>query len=161
MRSTVRRFTRALFAMAILSAPGFASAGEVGAFLTAPTPSKDWKTGFGFHAAVISLPFLQAGGEFARIKGENPLNTIETYTAQVEFSPPTLKIAPFVGVGVGAYRKKNGTDADWGSLNAIFGGVRVPIGAANLRGEFRKTSLSGAPRPNMDKRFSVGVSLRF
>ena len=50
--------------LALFGAP--VSAGEIGAFLTMPTPRVDWKTGFGFHAALISLPFLQAGGEFAR-----------------------------------------------------------------------------------------------
>ncbi len=136
-------------------------AGEIGAFVTMPTPTKDWKTGFGFHAALISLPFLQAGGEFARIGGEDPLTSVETYTAQVEVNPPSVGISPFVGIGVGAYRQKFGNDSDWGSVNAIFGGVRVPIGVAKLRAEFRKTSLSGAPRVNMDKRFSLGVSFRF
>lgn len=161
MRRPGRFIAGAIVAGSFLLAPAIASAGEVGAFLTAPTPSKDWKTSFGFHAAILSLPFLQAGGEFARIKGEDEKNTIETYTGQVEFSPPALKISPFVGLGVGAYRKKEGNLSDWGSLNAVFGGVRVPFGMANLRAEFRKTSLSGSPKPNVDKRFSLGLSLRF
>ena len=136
-------------------------AGEIGAFLTMPTPTVDWKTGFGFHAAVISLPFLQAGGEFARVKGEDPLTSIETYTAQVELNPPSLKVSPFIGLGVGAYRQKTGTESDWGSVNAIFGGIRVPVGPARVRAEFRKIGLSGSPRVNIDKRFSLGLSLRF
>jgi len=37
----------------------------------------------------------------------------------------------------------------------------VPIGVARLRAEFRKTSLSGTPRVNIDKRFSLGVSFKF
>jgi hypothetical protein len=156
----VRRFVvLTALGLGLLASPSRAS--EIGAFLTLPTPTKDWKTGFGFHAALISLPFLQAGGEFARMSGEDPLTSIETYTAQVELNPPSVKISPFVGLGVGAYRQKFGTDSDWGSVNAIFGGVRVPIGVAHLRGEFRKTSLSGAPRVNVDKRFSLGVSFKF
>ncbi len=157
------RTLRTLGLAALLSAAltPSSSAGEIGAFLTMPTPTKDWKTGFGFHAAVISLPFLQAGGEFARVSGENPLVSLETYTAQVEFNPPSVKISPFIGLGVGAYRQKFGTSSDWGSLNAIFGGVRVPIGAARLRAELRKVGLSGTPRVNVDKRFSLGVSFRF
>jgi hypothetical protein len=153
-----------LVACAVLLFSLFASptsASEIGAFLTLPTPTKDWKTGFGFHAALISLPFLQAGGEFARMSGEEPLTSIETYTAQVEFNPPTPAISPFIGIGVGAYRQKFGDTSDWGSVNAIFGGVRVPIGVARLRAEFRKTSLSGTPRVNVDKRFSLGVSFKF
>ncbi|MBK5254656.1 MAG: hypothetical protein JJE39_01345 [Vicinamibacteria bacterium] len=146
---------------ALMMAASSSGAGEIGAFLTLATPTKDWGTGFGVHAALISLPFLQAGGEFARIKGEDPLVSIETYTAQVEVNPPALKISPFVGLGIGAYRQKFGAVSDWGSLNAIFGGVRVPIGAARLRAEFRKISLSGTPRVNVDKRFSLGVSFRF
>lgn len=138
-----------------------AGAGEIGGFLTLATPTKDWKTGFGFHAAVISLPFLQAGGEFARMSGEDPLVSIETYTLQVELNPPSFKIAPFVGLGLGAYRQKFGNSSDWGSVNAVFGGVRVPIGVARLRAEFRKAGLSGTPRVNVDKRFSLGVSFRF
>jgi len=126
-----------------------------------PTPTRDWKTGFGFHAAVISLPFFQAGGEFARMSGEDPLVSVETYTAQAELNPPSVKISPFIGLGIGAYRQKNGTNSDWGALNAVFGGVRVPIGAARLRAEFRKVSLSGTPRVNVDKRFSLGISFRF
>lgn len=138
-----------------------AGAGEIGAFLTLPTPTENWKTGFGFHAALISLPFLQAGAEFARVSGENLDTSIETYTAQVEFNPPSLKISPFIGVGAGGYRQKVGSLSDWGSLTTIFGGVRVPIGAARLRAEFRKVGLSGSPRLNVDKRFSLGVSFRF
>ena len=155
----LRGASAAAVALSLLAASS--GAGEVGAFLTMPTPTKDWKTGFGFHAAVISLPFLQAGGEFARMKGENPLVSIETYTAQVELNPPSLKVSPFIGLGVGAYRQKQGTLNDWGSVNAIFGGVRVPIGAARLRAEFRKVGLSGTPKVNVDKRFSLGVSFRF
>ena len=136
-------------------------AGEVGAFLTWPTPTMNWGTGFGFHVAVISLPFLQAGGEFARMKGENPLVSVDTYTAQVELNPPSLKISPFVGLGVGVYRGANGDQSDWSSVNALFGGVRVPIGVARLRAEFRKIGLAGTPRVNIDKRFSLGVSFRF
>ncbi len=147
--------------LALLLLTTTAGAGEIGAFLTLPTPAKGWKTGFGFHAALISLPFLQAGGEFARMKGEDPLVSIETYTAQVELNPPSLKVSPFIGLGVGAYRQKFGTQSDWGSVNAVFGGVRVPIGAARLRAEFRKVGLSGTPRVNVDKRFSLGVSFRF
>ncbi len=95
------------------------------------------------------------------MSGESPEVSIETYTAQVELNPPSPKIKPFVGVGVGAYRQKNGAQNDWGSVNAVFGGVRVPIGAARLRAEFRKVGLSGTPRVNVDKRFSLGVSFSF
>ena len=138
-----------------------ADAGEFGAFLTWPTPTANWGTGFGFHAAFISLPFLQAGGEWARMGGQNSVISISTYTAQAEFNPPGLKIQPFVGVGFGGYRQGNGSESDWGTLTTLFGGLRVPIGAAKLRAEFRKVSLSGTPELNVDKRFSLGVSFRF
>ncbi len=157
----VARLIVALVFATVAAMPKSASAGEIGAFLTLPTPTLSWKTGFGFHAAVISLPFLQAGGEFARMGGEDPTVSLETYTAQVELSPPSVKISPFVGLGVGAYRQKFGGSSDWGSVNAVFGGVRVPIGVARLRAEFRKIGLSGTPRVNVDKRFSLGVSFRF
>ena len=159
MKQRPGRIVCALVMVSLFAAPSGAS--EIGAFLTLPTPTKDWKTGFGFHAALISLPFLQAGGEFARMSGEEPLTSIETYTAQVELNPPSPKISPFIGLGLGAYRQKFGDTSDWGSVNAIFGGVRVPIGVARLRAEFRKTSLSGTPRVNVDKRFSLGVSFKF
>ncbi len=159
MKRSLRFGVCATLLLSLFAAPSHA--GEIGAFLTLPTPTKDWKTGFGFHAALISLPFLQAGGEFARMSGEDPLVSIGTYTAQVEVNPPSLKISPFAGLGVGAYRQKFGSDSDWGSVIAIFGGVRVPIGVARLRAEFRKTSLSGNPRVNVDKRFSLGVSFKF
>ena len=87
--------------------------------------------------------------------------SIQTYTAQIELNPPSPKISPFIGIGVGAYRQKFGETSDWGSVNAVFGGVRVPIGVARLRAELRKTSLSGTPRVNVDKRFSLGVSFKF
>ena len=48
-----------------------------------------------------------------------------------------------------------------GTLTTIFGGLRIPIGVAKLRAEFRKVSLSGTPKLNIDKRFSLGVSFRF
>mgnify|MGYP000237282006 CR=1 FL=1 len=159
MKRTGRLIGSAALLLSLLAAPSQAS--EIGAFLTMPTPTRDWKTGFGLHAALISLPFLQAGGEFARMGGEDPLVSVETYTAQVELNPPSLKISPFIGIGVGAYRQKFGDTSDWGSVNAVFGGVRVPIGVARLRAEFRKTSLSGTPRVNVDKRFSLGVSFKF
>jgi len=154
-----RRLLPAALLGMLLSSPVFA--GEVGAFLTLPTPTEAWKTGFGFHAAFISLPFLQAGGEWARMSGEDALLSISTYTAQAELNPPSLKVSPFIGIGVGAYHQKDGNEGDWGSLTTIFGGLRVPIGAARLRAEFRKLSLSGTPRVNIDKRFSLGVSFRF
>ena len=159
MKRHLRLKVCAALLLSLAAAPSGAS--EIGAFLTFPTPTKDWKTGFGFHAALISLPFLQAGGEFARMGGEDPLTSIETYTAQVEVNPPSIKISPFLGLGIGAYRQKFGNTSDWGTVNAIFGGVRVPIGVARLRAEFRKTSLSGTPRVNVDKRFSLGVSFKF
>jgi len=138
-----------------------AKAGEIGGFLTWPTPTDRWKTGFGLHAAIISLPFLQAGAEWARMGAQDSLVSISTYTAQAELNPPGLKISPFIGVGAGGYKQNDGTQSDWGSLTTIFGGVRVPIGMARLRAEFRKVSLSGTPRINIDKRFSLGVSFRF
>jgi len=150
--------TMALLLMLVSST---ASAGEFGAFLTWPTPTENWGTGFGFHAAFISLPFLQAGGEWARMGAQDSLVSVSTYTAQAELNPPGLKISPFVGVGFGGYRQNDGIESDWGTLTAIFGGLRVPIGAAKLRAEFRKVSLSGAPRVNIDKRLSLGVSFRF
>ena len=158
------RFTRRVVApmvvaLAMLATP--ADAGEFGAFFTLPTPTENWKTGFGFHAAFIGLPFVQAGVEWARMGGEDTLLSISTYTGQAEFSPPSLKISPFVGVGVGAYKQNDGTASDWGSLTTIYGGLRVPIGAAKLRAEVRKLSLSGTPRANIDKRFSLGVSFHF
>ena len=159
MKRSLKRIGRLALLVSLFAAPSGAS--EIGAFLTFPTPTKDWKTGFGFHAALISLPFLQAGGEFARMSGEVPLTSIETYTAQVELNPPTPKISPFIGLGLGAYRQKFGETSDWGSVNAIFGGVRVPVGVARVRAEFRKTSLSGTPRVNVDKRFSLGVCFKF
>lgn len=158
---TLARRAVVLSVLTLSSLAPRADAGELGAFLTLPTPTDAWKTGFGFHAAFISLPFLQAGGEWARMSGEDPLLSISTYTAQAELNPPSLKISPFVGVGVGAYHQNDGKQGDWGSLTTIFGGVRVPIGAAKLRAEFRKISLSGTPRANIDKRFSLGVSFRF
>ena len=152
--------TALLFGFAALfAAPS--SAGEVGAFLALPTPTDAWKTGFGFHAAIFSLPFFQAGGEFARIGAEDPAVSITTYTAQVEFNPPSLRIKPFVGVGAGAYRETVGTNTDWGTLTAIFGGLKIPVGPARVRAEVRKVSLSGTPHTSFDKRFSLGVSFGF
>ena len=144
-----------------LAAPSPARAGEIGAFLTMPTPTADWKTGMGFHVALISLPFLQAGGEWARMSSELSTASMETYTAQVEVNPPSIRISPFAGIGIGAYRQKIGASSDWGSVSSVFGGVRIPIGVAKLRAEYRKLSLSGTPRLNADKRFSLGVSFRF
>lgn len=162
MKATMRRAARrAGAALALMLLSNAAAAGEVGGFLTLPTPTEAWKTGFGFHAAIISLPFLQAGGEWARMSGEDSLLSLSTYTAQAELNPPSLKVSPFIGVGFGAYRQSDGKQSDWGSLTTIFGGLRVPIGVARLRAEFRKVSLSGTPRANIDKRFSLGVSFRF
>jgi len=148
-------------ALLLMIVSSTASAGEFGAFLTWPTPTDAWGTGFGFHAAIISLPFLQAGGEWARMGGQNSIISVSTYTAQAEFNPPFVKVQPLVGVGFGAYREGNGSVSDWGTLTALFGGLRVPIGAAKLRAEFRKVSLSGTPQLNIDKRVSLGVSFRF
>lgn len=151
----------AAVAVFALWAPSGSEAGEIGAFLSMPTPRDAWKTGFGFHAAIISLPFVQAGGEFARATAEGSTVVIETYTAQAELSPPALKVKPFVGLGVGAHRFKNNGANDWGTVNALFLGLKIPAGGANLRAEFRKMSLSGTPEPNIDKRFSLGISLSF
>jgi hypothetical protein len=155
------RLTSVPAAFVLMMFAASSGAGEIGAFVTMPTPRADWNTGFGFHAAVISLPFLQAGGEYARMGGDDPLVSISTYTAQAELNPPSIKISPFIGLGVGAYHQSYGTQGDWGTLTTIFGGLRVPIGVARLRAEVRKVSLSGTPRVNMDKRFSLGVSFRF
>ena len=155
----VCRFLLALIAVTALGPR--ADAGDVGAFITLPTPTEAWRTGFGFHAAIFSLPFFQAGGEFAHMGAEDLLISISTYTAQAEFAPPSIKIKPFVGVGAGAYRLKAGDASDWGTLTSIFGGVKVPVGPARLRAEFRKVSLSGKPRPNFDKRYSLGVTFGF
>jgi len=160
MPKSSRRLVVALAFSLFMLAPR-AQAGELGAFLTLPTPTDKWGTGIGFHLAFISLPFLQAGGEWARVGAENSLISLSTYTAQAELNPPGMKIQPFVGVGFGAYRQPDGTSTDWGTLTALFGGLRIPIGGPKLRAEFRKVSLSGTPKLNVDKRFSLGVSFRF
>jgi hypothetical protein len=143
----------------LLSRP--ASAGDVTVFVTIPSPTDQWDRGYG--AALTSTWFqaVNLEGEAARMPGELGDSHMTSFTASALLAPPLGPVVPFGGVGIGIYRQTVGTESDTGVVRCFVAGLKLKLGLAVVKGEYRSISLSGEPLMEMDHRISVGAGISF
>ena len=138
-----------------------ASAGDVTVFATIPSPTDQWNRGYG--AALTSTWFqaIDLEGEAARMPGELGDANMTSFTGSALLAPPLGPIVPYGGVGIGLFRQTAGSTSDTGVLRCFVLGVKVKLGLALVKGEYRRISLSGEPLLPMDRRISFGAGVSF
>jgi hypothetical protein len=138
-----------------------ASAGDVTAFVTLASPSDRWNRGYG--AALTSTWFtaINLEGEAARIKGDLGDSNMTSFTGSILLAPPLGPIVPYGGFGIGLFRQTVGEASDTGVLNCFVLGLKLKLGLAVVKGEYRRIDLTGEPLIPMDKRFSFGAGISF
>jgi hypothetical protein len=147
---------------AILLWPGSASPAELTAFLSGATPGAFWGTGFGGSLAITLFDLGGVEIEGAHQSGEVPESSIFSLSGRVFLAPPTGRLVPYGGLGVGGYRESLSGNDDWGTLREIFVGVKLRIGLGfQIRGEYEWVHLPDDALLSMDGRYSVGATLRF
>jgi hypothetical protein len=77
-------------------------------------------------------------------------------------APAIGPLVPFAGVGIGVYRQSLGAANTTDVVRSFAAGLKVNIGRVFVvRGEYRRFTLSGAVRIEMDQRLSVGAGIQF
>jgi hypothetical protein len=150
-----------LAGLGLLLGSSRAAAGDVTVFATLPSPSEDWNRGYG--AALTSTWFqaINLEGEAARMPGEVGNANMTSFTGSALLAPPLGVIVPYGGVGIGLYRQTVGSTSDTGVLRCFVVGLKVKLGLALVKGEYRRISLSGEPLLPMDRRLSFGAGVSF
>lgn len=150
-----------LTALALVLGASAASAGDVTAFVTFPSPSDQWNRGYG--AALTSTWFqaINLEGEAARIPGELGDSNMTSFTGSALLAPPLGPLVPYGGVGIGLFRQTVGDDRDTGIVRCFVLGAKLKLGLAVLKGEYRRIDLSGEPLLPMDRRISFGAGVSF
>lgn len=138
-----------------------AQAGDITAFVAVAAPVDSWGRGYGAALSSTWFTVLSFEGEAARFAGESPDSTMTSFTGSALLAPPIAFLTPYGGVGVGLFRQTEGTDSDTGTLKCFVLGLKIKIGLAVLKGEFRQYGLSGEPLLSMERRYSVGAGISF
>ncbi len=145
-----------------LGAASSASASEITAFISKATPDDVWAAGVGGAVSISFFSMLHFEGEVGRQSGELASFKMYTLTGSVLVAPPTGKLVPYGGLGVGAFRQESGSLSDDGTHTALVLGLKVKLGPIFVvKGEYRRLGLSGEPLFEMQNRFSVGAGLSF
>ncbi|MET0553659.1 MAG: hypothetical protein ABW221_11520 [Vicinamibacteria bacterium] len=147
--------------LGLLSGASRAAAGDVTVFATIPSPSDQWNRGYG--AALTSTWFqaINLEGEAARMPGDVGNANMTSFTGSALLAPPLGAIVPYGGVGIGLFRQTVGSTSDTGVLRCFVLGLKVKLGLALVKGEYRRISLSGEPLLPMDRRISFGAGVSF
>jgi hypothetical protein len=150
-----------LTGLALFTGARTASAGDVTAFVTFPSPSDQWNRGYG--AALTSTWFqaINLEGEAARIPGELGDSNMTSFTGSALLAPPLGPLVPYGGVGIGLFKQTVGSDSDTGIVRCFVLGAKLKLGLAVLKGEYRRIDLSGEPLLPMDRRISFGAGVSF
>lgn len=153
---------KALLAIALLLVSGSARASEITGFVSKASPDAVWAAGFGGAFSISFFSIVHFEGELARQSGELPDHAMYSLTGSALLAPPTGRIVPYAGLGVGVFRQEAGTLSDHGTHSALILGLKVKLGPIFVvKGEYRRLSLSGEPLLEFNNRFSVGAGLSF
>lgn|SRR3990172_5004795 len=147
--------------VAFAASPPPTQAGDITAFVAVAAPVDSWGRGYGAALSSTWFTVLSFEGEAARFAGESPDSTMTSFTGSALLAPPIAFLTPYGGVGVGLFRQTEGTDSDTGTLKCFVLGLKIKIGLAVLKGEFRQYGLSGEPLLSMERRYSVGAGISF
>ena len=156
---------RLLVAVLAMGAPGLAGgsaeAGDVTAFVTIPSPSNVWNRGYGAALTTTWFTAIALEGEAARIPGDLGDSSMSSFTGSALLAPPLGPLVPYGGIGIGFFRQTVGPDSDTGTVRCFVAGLKLKLGLAVVKGEYRRISLSGEPLLPMDRRFSFGAGISF
>jgi hypothetical protein len=154
--------TRVLLGLLLVATTGTASASEITAFVSKATPDGVWAAGAGGAVSISFFSILNFEGEIARQSAELEGSKMYSLTGSVLIAPPTGKLVPYAGLGVGAFRQETGARSDNGTLSALIAGLKLKLGPIFVvKGEYRRIGLSGEPLFEIENRFSVGAGLSF
>ncbi len=138
-----------------------AEAGDITAFVAVAAPVDRWGRGYGAALSSTWFSVLRFEGEAARFAGESPDSTMTSFTGSALLAPPIAFLTPYGGIGVGLFRQTEGPNSDTGTLKCFVLGLKIKIGLAVLKGEFRQYGLSGEPLLSMERRYSAGAGISF
>jgi len=138
-----------------------ATAGDVTAFVTFPSPTDEWSRGYGAALATTWFQAISLEGEAARMPGELGDSNMTSFTGSVLLAPPLGPLVPYGGIGIGLFRQTVGTDSDTGTVRCFVLGAKLKLGLAVVKGEYRHIDLSGEPLLPMDHRISFGAGISF
>ena len=161
MRRIVPRSLCLAGALALASASG-ARAGDLTVFAAQGSPEALWQPGFGatLGAGLLGLGAIEA--EAARFAAEVEGGDMTSFSVSAMVAPAIGPLVPFAGVGVGVYRQSLGAANTTDVVRSFAAGLKVNIGRVFVvRGEYRRLTLSGAVRIEMDQRLSVGAGIQF
>jgi hypothetical protein len=148
--------------LALAVAPTGATAGDVTAFVTLPSPREEWGRGYGAALTSTWFQVLHFEGEAARLQGELPDTSMTTFTGSALLGPKVGVLTPYGGVGVGLFRQTVASESDLGTLRALIFGAKVRLGPLVIvKGEYRRLSLSGTPLVPLTSRVAAGVGISF
>jgi hypothetical protein len=151
----------------VLGVSASTSAGEVSAFVGVSSPGETWARTLGGTFSTTWFQVLALEGELARTRGEREDDGMTSITGCALVAPPIGVFTPYAGLGIGAFRQTSvgATSArelsDHGVLRAFIVGVKLKLGLAVVRGEYRQINLGEEPLLPMDRRVSLGAGIRF
>jgi hypothetical protein len=138
-----------------------ARAGDAVVFAALPSPSDQWRRGYGAALSSTWFQVVSFEAEAARIPGEIPDGTMTSFTGSALLAPPVGFLTPYGGLGIGLFRQTLGTLSDTGVLRAGILGAKAKIGLLVVKVEYRHITLSGNPLIPMDRRISAGAGISF
>lgn len=156
-----RAAVRVMCAAIVLAGARPALAGDVTAFVTIPSPSEVWDRGYGAALTTTWFQAIALEGEAARVPGDLGDSSMSSFTGSALLAPPLGPLVPYGGVGIGIFRQTIGTESDTGTLRCFVVGLKLKLGLAVVKGEYRRIDLSGEPLLDMDKRLSFGAGISF
>lgn len=147
--------------LALLGGAKGAAAGDVTAFVTFPSPSDRWNRGYGAALSTTWFQAINLEGEAARIPGALGDSNMTSFTGSALLAPPLGPLVPYGGFGVGLYQQTIGDDSDTGIVRCFVLGVKLKLGLAVLKGEYRRITLPDDALIEMDRRYSFGAGVSF
>lgn len=160
-QSPVRSVLAALLLLGAGLAARPAAAGDVTAFVTVPSPTEVWDRGYGAALTTTWFQAIALEGEAARVPGDLGDSSMSSFTGSALLAPPLGPLVPYGGIGIGFFRQSVGADSDTGVVRCFVAGLKLKLGLAVVKGEYRRISLSGEPLLPMDRRISFGAGISF
>jgi hypothetical protein len=139
-----------------------AGAGDVTVFAAQASPSELWATGFGAALASTWFNILILEGEATRMRGEERVASVTTFTASALIGPPIGGLVPYGGIGFGVHRLSLSDDSDHGTHRALILGLKFKLkGLLVLKAEYRHYGMPDDALLPFDERYSAGAGIAF
>jgi len=131
-------------------------------FVAQGIPRDNWQPGFGATLGASLLGLAAVEAEAARFSAEVEGGDMTTFSVSAMIAPAIGPIVPFAGLGIGVYRQNLGTANTTDMVRSFAAGLKLNIGRVFvIRGEYRRLTLSGPVRVDMESRYSLGAGIQF